>query len=130
MGRELALKGLATSMIDISDGLLLDLERISVHKGLGAAIDLDKLPMSEEYDDLAKQFYDNKFIPALSGGEDYELLFTSNKDSLGDIQRISEKLEIRITEIGKINNSGAVELFNNNREEITFKERGFVHFNS
>jgi thiamine-monophosphate kinase len=130
LGRELALKGLATSMIDISDGLLLDLERISVHKGLGAAIDLDKLPRSEEYDDLVKQFYDNKFIPALSGGEDYELLFTSNKDSLGDIQRISEKLEIRITEIGKINNSGAVELFNNNREEITFKERGFVHFNS
>jgi len=130
LGRELALKRLATSMIDISDGLLLDLERISVHKGLGASIDIDKLPRSEEYDELAKQFYDNNFIPALSGGEDYELLFTSKKDSLGDIQRISEKLEIRITEIGKINNSGVIELFNNNGEEITFKERGFVHFNS
>jgi thiamine-monophosphate kinase len=130
LGRELALKRLATSMIDISDGLLLDLERISAHKDLGAAVYLDKLPRSEEYDELAKQFYDNSFIPALSGGEDYELLFTSKKDRLGDIQEISEELDIRITEIGEINNSGTIELLNNNGETITLKERGFVHFNS
>jgi len=130
LGRELGLKRLATSMIDISDGLLLDLERISVHKGLGAAIDLEKLPRSEEYDEVAKQFYDNNSIPALSGGEDYELLFTSKNDRQDDIQEVSEKLKIRITEIGKINNSGTIELFNDNGEKITIEQKGFVHFKS
>jgi len=130
LGRELALKKIATSMIDISDGLLLDLERISVHQGTGAQIDLAKIPTSRDYDKFIMQFSDNQYNVALSGGEDYELLFTSHKDKQGEIEKISENLNINITEIGKITNSDRVELINSNGEEITLEQRGFVHFNN
>jgi len=130
LGRELALKKLATSMIDVSDGLLLDLERISVHKGAGSAMDIAKLPVSNEYDEIAGLFYDDKYEGALSGGEDYELLFTSPELNRRVIQELSDSLNLQITEIGKITDTGSVELFSINGEAITIKQRGFVHFNS
>jgi len=130
LGRELAMKKLATSMIDVSDGLLIDLERISVHKGAGSAIDIAKLPLSNEYDEIAALFYNDKYEGALSGGEDYELLFTSPEHNRQVIQELSESLNLQITEIGKITNTGSVELFSRNGEAITIKQRGFVHFNS
>lgn len=130
LGRELGESNLVTSMIDVSDGLLLDLERISVHQGAGAQIDLSKLPTSEDYDEFVEQFSDNKYNMALSGGEDYELLFTAHGDNKEEILKISQNLDIKITEIGKITNSLKVNLINSNGEEITLEQRGFVHFNN
>ena len=67
---------------------------------------------------------------ALSGGEDYELLFTSDESRKGDIQAISEKLEIQITEIGSITELASLDVTSVNGEYKTINERGFVHFNN
>lgn len=130
LGRELGLKKLATSMIDVSDGLLLDLERISSHKGKGASIELTKLPASETYIEFVGQFYDDKYEPALSGGEDYELLFTSPADNSMEIKKLSEKMNLAITQIGEITNTGTVELLDGSGEIKTTKKKGFIHFTS
>jgi len=130
LGRELALKQIATSMIDISDGLLLDLERITVQQGTGAKIELVKLPTSKEYDECIGKFSDNTYELALSGGEDYELLFTSHEDRRGDIQKISRNLNIQITEIGCITRDRSIEILNTKGETASFQNRGFVHFNN
>lgn len=128
LGRQLALKQIATSMIDISDGLLLDLNRISVEHCLGANIDLEKLPVSEHYTEYVAQFSKNQYDLALSGGEDYELLFTANEDRRIDIQELSENLKIEITEIGSIKDNIKIEVIDSKGDTFSTQNRGFVHF--
>jgi thiamine-monophosphate kinase len=128
LGRELALEQIATSMIDVSDGLLLDLERITVQQGKGARIEIAKLPISKEYAKLIGEFSENTYELALTGGEDYELLFTSHEDRAGDIQEISKNLNIQITEIGCITKDRCIKVLNSDGESLSNQNRGFVHF--
>jgi thiamine-monophosphate kinase len=130
LGRELAAKQIATSMIDVSDGLLLDLERITVRQGVGARIELLQIPTSKEYGECIRQYSDDYYELALSGGEDYELLFTTPPDRRADIQEISKNLNLKITEIGYVTKDNNLQVLNNNGEEISLKQRGFVHFNN
>ena len=68
------LRGLASSAIDLSDGLYADLGRLLAASGAGAVLDLDRLPMSAEL--AARYPRAQRLRFALSGGDDYELLFT------------------------------------------------------
>ncbi len=130
LGRELAQKQVPTSMIDVSDGILLDLERITSQQGVGAKIGLMKLPTSKHYEECIHQYSNDQYAPALSGGEDYELLFTSNEDRRGDIQQISKDLNIQIIEIGHVTKDRTVKIINPNGEVCPITNRGFVHFNN
>ena len=130
LGRELALNQIPTSMIDVSDGLMLDLERITIQQNLGAHIDLEKVPRSADYKSFVGQYFEDVYGPALSGGEDYELLFTSTESRREDVQEISEKLNIQITEIGTVTESVLIDIATINGEYKTNNKRGFVHFNS
>jgi thiamine-monophosphate kinase len=67
----------ATAMIDISDGLFIDLSRLCNESKVGARIYLDKIPISKEMKYVAKIMGLDPLHLATSGGEDYELLFTS-----------------------------------------------------
>ncbi|MCK5710235.1 MAG: thiamine-phosphate kinase [Deltaproteobacteria bacterium] len=130
LGRELAINRVPTSMIDISDGILLDLERITVQQGTGAKLELMKLPTSKQYGECIHQYSDDEYGLALSGGEDYELLFTSHEDRRGDIQTISKNLNIQITEIGYVTKDRTIEVLNINGEAAPHPNRGFIHFNN
>ena len=63
-------------MIDISDGLLTDLKRILTASEKGATVWIEKLPLSSEFKQTETPPHCNKIEYALTGGEDYELLFT------------------------------------------------------
>lgn len=128
LGRQIALKKIANSMIDISDGLLLDLDRISIQQGLGATIDVKKIPISEDYSEFIEQFSDSLYDLALSGGEDYELLFTAEQNKRMELQKLSESLKIQITEIGHITENNTIEVINSEGETLSLQNRGFVHF--
>ncbi len=65
-----------TSMIDVTDGLASDLIHICKLSGTGCRIFSNKIPIDYETSKLAEEFNINPVIPALNGGEDYELLFT------------------------------------------------------
>jgi thiamine-monophosphate kinase len=67
----------ATSMIDISDGLLIDLSRICDESKVGARIYIKNIPLSSELKKVASYLGISPMKLALSGGEDYELLFTA-----------------------------------------------------
>jgi thiamine-monophosphate kinase len=69
-----ALAGIATSAMDISDGLLGDLRKLCAASGVGATLELDALPLS----DALRSRYPSEECEnfALHGGDDYELLFT------------------------------------------------------
>ena len=97
----LKIKEFSTTCIDISDGLLLDLQRILKKSTVGADIFLDKIPIPNK----VKKYSDKNiklFFNLITGGEDYELLFTSNKKYRNRIMRLSQKLKIKLTQIGEI----------------------------
>jgi thiamine-monophosphate kinase len=117
VGRVLREKKLATAMIDISDGLSVDLRHICEESGMGARIDAGRLPLAE----LGKphRFVDESF--ALHGGEDYELLFTARK-------RVPAKIAgVAITPVGEITRERRIVLVHGGSEtELT--PRGWEHF--
>ncbi|MEK6539231.1 MAG: thiamine-phosphate kinase [Deltaproteobacteria bacterium] len=100
-GRKLAEKKLATSMIDISDGLISELRHITEESMVGAKIWLDKIPISTA---LKRWLVDHPadITLSLSGGEDYELLFTAPKANTPMIENLAKELGIPITQIGEI----------------------------
>ena len=128
LGRELAKKRLATSMIDLSDGLILDLERITVNHELGAEIYIEDLPISTHYRRRISDFLKKPYEFALSGGEDYELLFTSNEEKGSEIKMISKQLNIKITEIGRVTKKPIVRVLDKYGSEINVGRKGFIHF--
>jgi len=98
-----ALKNIASSCIDISDGLEQDLQHIIKASKVGAEIDVYDLPISEELNNYIKTS-GNWSLP-LCGGDDYELCFTANKEHESAIKNIAKIHNIRITKIGVISDS-------------------------
>jgi len=96
----LLLRNFASAVIDISDGLITDLQHILKTSNCGARIELDKLPYSE----TLKKYISTKQAShwALNGGEDYELCFTVPEINCGSLEALLNQATIAYTCIGKI----------------------------
>ena len=103
-----ALKNLASSCIDVSDGLEQDLSHILKSSGVGAIIDTQELPLSDSVMHYVKDT--NDWSLPLCGGDDYELCFTASKSKRDKISSISESLGTRVTRIGEINSHKKLEV--------------------
>jgi len=125
-GALLAKKRLATAMIDVSDGLLQDLDHICHASGVGAVIWEDRLPLSPAYRALAGDD-GNRF--ALAGGEDYELLFCARRRHRAEIENLGKHVQVPITRIGRcIPASEGVRVFDTNRKLRVMQTTGHDHF--
>jgi thiamine-monophosphate kinase len=95
-----ALRGIASSAIDISDGLLADLGHILDASQAGAQIEFAALPVS----DTLRGHLDQPLVRqcALAGGDDYELCFTVPAAYHAEVSRIAARLDLPLTRIGKI----------------------------
>ena len=121
----LALRGIATSCIDVSDGLLADLGHILKASNCGAKIDLEKIPCI----DLLKNNLDNSEFQTyiLAGGDDYELCFTAPPSKREAIHLLSKQENISITRIASTRiGIGLQASYKNN--QITLLKQGFDHF--
>ena len=98
LGHWLADRKLASSMIDVSDGLSSDLARLCAASGVGARIEAAKIPSPELPSTSAGRF--DALSLALNGGDDYELLFTVRANKASRIPRSFQG--IALTEIGEI----------------------------
>ncbi len=116
-GRELI--GIASAAIDISDGLFGDLQKLLTASGAGADVDLDAVPVSAALQD---QFGPNEVRRfALSGGDDYELCFTSAAEVPPTLAGVD------VTAIGTVNGSGQLAL-RDASGAIPYKDSGYRHF--
>lgn len=118
----------AKSMIDISDGLATDLRHIMKESGVGATLFAENIPVSA----AAKRAQGKKtpLTRALSDGEDFELLFTVEKDAAREFEREwRSRWKLRCSRIGRITGKkGVLELaWKNGKKEIV-EGRGFQHF--
>ncbi|CAM3697231.1 thiamine-phosphate kinase [Polynucleobacter arcticus] len=95
----IALRGIANSALDISDGLLGDLKHILKQSNKDAEVFLDRLPKSIT---LLKQSVDLQNQYAACGGDDYELCFTAHASQRGAIEKMSADLHLPLTQIGII----------------------------
>src|SRR5210317_83497 len=91
----------SNSSIDISDGLFAELEKMINSQKLRYEIHLDKVPISKQMEILIKEYRFQK-IKMISNGDDYQILFTANKDKSRIIKAASKKLNLKITKIGRI----------------------------
>jgi len=117
---------LATSMIDISDGLSSDLHHLCTESKVGAMIDASKLSLDENVKHLCGRRALDPLALALNGGEDFELLFTV---SPGNLSRLPKRVDgVNISYIGEITErTGTVRIREKNRE-WDLPVQGFEHF--
>ena len=116
------LKGLASSMIDVSDGLAQDLGHILKASGVGAVLQLDQLPVSS---DIAKLEQEKKWQLALAGGDDYELCFTISPQNYHLLAQ--QKLDVNLTIIGQITQNLGLTFFQNG-VDYSIQFHGYQHF--
>ena len=96
----LALRRIAHSAIDISDGLLADLDHVLVASGVAAEIELAALPASP----MLSRHLDNAIAwsALLAGGDDYELCFSAPRAAREQIARAGSRVRVRVTRIGSV----------------------------
>ena len=112
------LKEIATSAIDVSDGLFQDLNHICIASKVGANVYLEKVPTF-----LSKSLS----LKEMNKGDDYEILFTSDKTNKEKIEEISKQEKVPIYEIGLIIKGEEVQIINREGDFLKASS-GFQHF--
>lgn len=123
----LALRGVASSAIDVSDGLVGDLGHLLERSGVGATVEIDVVPRSTE---LARQSLDLQHECCLAGGDDYELLFTAAPAQAGKVQTAAHQAGVAVTCIGRIDARTGVRWVDLQGRQVPLSFTSFDHFKS
>ena len=117
----------ANSSMDISDGLLSDMNKLINKQKLTFEINLNKIPVSKNFEFYIKK-YNKKKNQYLFNGDDYQILFTAPFKKRSLIKSISNKMNQKITIIGKINNNNKKNMIKlDNKSQILTKFKGYSH---
>ena len=127
-GKVLANNHFASALIDISDGLLIDLNRILKASKKGATVRIQHLPLSREFKEFESSQSFDKINYALTGGEDYELLFTCPPEKEEDLLQSAHEETFAITKIGTITDSEELLLLDHNEQPYPLDTLGYDHF--
>lgn len=121
----LALRGIASAAIDVSDGLHADLGKLVAASGTGARLDLDALPLSEGL--LRTAGPGQALEYALAGGDDYELCFTVPQDKVAQLDRLRETPTLAHRRIGVIEAAPGVRGYQSG-QAVRIETMGYDHF--
>jgi len=121
------IKKFANTSIDISDGLLVDLDKMINDQKLSYKINLKDIPISKNL----KKILSLRKLPKInyiSNGDDYQVLFTASKDKSRIIRKIASNYRIKLTKIGHIQNiHKKSSIVDDNNVEIRIKNKGYLH---
>lgn len=109
----------ATAAVDVSDGCLQDLQHLCATSGVGAELRTDTLPLTPGHAETCQALGLDPIELALTGGEDYELLFTAPS---------SAEAEAFATKIGDVTKGEGVDVIDANGQPVQFRDTGFRHF--
>ena len=117
----------ANTSIDISDGLISDMERLINNQSLSFEINLNNIPISKNLDIFIKKNNRSK-KDFVFNGDDYQLLFTSSKKNRTLIKSIAKKMNQKVTIIGKINNQNKKNLLKLDDKSLKLANyKGYSH---
>lgn len=123
LGRALA--GVAHAAIDVSDGLVADLGHICSRSGLGATLEWARLPHSSA---MAALPAPERMAAMLSGGDDYELIFTAPVTVREQVARIAADCGVPLTRIGRMGVGSGVSVLDHHGRALALDRGGFDHF--
>ena len=128
-GALLASERIASAMIDVSDGVAMDLYRILKASGVRAEISLSAFPLSRETARAVALSGDEAWKRILSGGEDYELLFTVAPKNINRVERLIAVGRIEAAPIGRISGKGAprLDIEGVSGERLDLETLGWLH---
>lgn len=118
-----SLRGLATAAVDVSDGLVADLGHILTESQVGARIEAALLPLSPV----------GRGIPgareaALTGGDDYELLFTAPPERRAEVEALAGRLDHGLARLGAIHAGAGLEVLGVDGQPLALDRVGWRHF--
>jgi thiamine-monophosphate kinase len=123
-----ALRGLASAMIDVSDGLAADLGHVLGASGVGARIELASLPLSPEVADAVSA--EGDWGLPLASGDDYELCFCLPPERLERVQGLQEGLGVRISVVGYLSGEDGLSCLLDDGSTWRPAKSGYDHFAS
>jgi len=126
----LALRGIASSAIDVSDGLLADIGHIAERSGVAVELRYAELPRSRALGACADERLAQECL--LAGGDDYELAFTVGPDDSKRVESIAAELGLALTRIGSVTSGepGLVSVYDASGKMMQITRKGFDHFGS
>jgi thiamine-monophosphate kinase len=118
--------GLATSAIDVSDGLVADVGHIAEASHVCAVIEWESVPLSA----MAERNRRHPLIQrcALAGGDDYELAFTAPPGAGRDLDLLAGRVDVAVTRIGRVETGAGVMVLDRAGKTLVLAETGFDHF--
>ena len=122
----MALRGVANSALDISDGLLGDLGHILERSNVGAELCFDALPAHPVLEPHLADAWAQRCL--LSGGDDYELCFTAARARHDDIKALEDRLGLKLSRIGKITADSGLQLLDAAGQAMSKPGSGYDHF--
>jgi len=121
------LKKFANTSIDISDGLLADLDKMINNQKLSYKLFLKDIPVSNNLKKILELKKLSK-INYISNGDDYQVLFTATKDKMRIIKKIAYNYRVKLTKIGSIQSYlKKPSIIDDKNKQITLKNRGYLH---
>ena len=117
----------ANTSIDISDGLLADLDKMINNQKLSYKLFLEDIPISNNF----KKIINLKKLPKInyvSNGDDYQVLFTASKNKMRIIRKIASNCRVKLTKIGTIqSNVKKSYIVDDKNVQISLKNKGYFH---
>ena len=118
---------IANTSIDISDGLIIDLEKLINKQKISYKLNLDDIPISKKLKELLMKKKLDK-ISYISQGDDYQILFTANSSKSRIINKTAKSLGIKISKIGKIcSKLQKSQIIDQKGKKIAVKTKGYSH---
>ncbi len=123
-----AIRQFASSAMDISDGLVADLKKLCEASSVSARLNLPEVPLSTAVQE-AIALESSLLETAISGGDDYEILFSVDPDNADALRNAAEECGVQVTRIAElVEGNGSVSVIDETGKQINLKASGFNHF--